>query len=195
MEEKDFISQRQDSECPDRELIGKVKTGDKQAFSELMKKYRSKALNFAFRYLGDFNDAEDVTQDCFVKIYFNRARIDKNRPFAPWFYRILVNCCRDRLRQKGRFASFLERFRLSRQVDDIPTSYDYNQSEYAKILEKALSKLSASKCEVIALRFNQDLSYQEISEILGISMGTVMSRLFRAKKELKKTLKSMGVYK
>lgn len=193
LEEKDLIPHRQDSKCDDLELIERVAAGDKQAFSEIMKRYRFKALNFAFRYLGDFDDAEDITQDCFVKIYFNSARFDKSQPFAPWFYRILVNCCRDRLRQKARFANFLERFKLSSQTDDV--SLSYNQGEYVGLVEKALLKLSPSKREIIALRFNRDLSYQEIAEALGISEGTVMSRLYRAKKELKKILKVMGIFK
>jgi RNA polymerase sigma-70 factor (ECF subfamily) len=179
------------SECSDNQLVFKLADGDKKALAELMKRYRSRALNFACRYLGDFDEAEDAVQECFVKIYFNRGRFDYEKAFKPWFYTILTNCCRDRIRKKTLFMSMLERFKAHREQENPePVETD---NEQAKMLQKALSRLSPSKREILSLRFNEDMSYQEIAETLGVSQGTVMSRLFRAKKELETILKNMGV--
>ncbi|MCP4580184.1 MAG: RNA polymerase sigma factor [candidate division Zixibacteria bacterium] len=171
----------------------KFASGDKKVFSAIMKKFRNKSLNFAYRYLGDFDEAEDATQDCFVKIYFNCHKFDPSRPFEPWFYSVLANCCRDRLRRRNRFADFIERLKLSRSWESSPdTTID---RDYAGLFNKALQRLTPAKREIIALRFTQDMSYQEIAGALGISQGTVMSRLFRAKKDLENILKGMGVSK
>jgi len=191
LEEKNLKIDGQRPEGDDIELLEKFASGDKEAFSIIMKKYRNKSLNFAYRYLGDFDEAEDAAQDCFVKIYFNCRKYDPSRPFDPWFYRVLANCCRDRLRHHNRFAEFIERLKLTQSGE---TSADIAiDRDHAELFSKALEKLSPAKREIIALRFTQDLSYQEIAGALGISQGTVMSRLFRAKKELENILKTMGV--
>jgi len=166
--------------------------GNKQALTELMKRYRVKAINFSYRYLGDFDNAEDAAQDCFIKIYYNRKRFDPDKPFSPWFYTILVNCCRDRLRRKNLFVDFIERYKVKQNIDKTPSISDDN--DLAEYFNKALMKLAPAKREIITLRFTQDMSYQEIAETLGINQGTVMSRLFRAKKELEKILTNMGIY-
>jgi RNA polymerase sigma-70 factor (ECF subfamily) len=191
LEEKDLKSGGQEEARDDRGLFKLLADGDKRAFSEIMKKYRNRALNFAYRYLGDFAEAEDVAQDCFVKIYYNRKRFDASREFDPWFYQILANCCRDRIRKKSRFADFLERFKQEKELEAIP---DENPGRPdTSLLARALQKLPPAKREIIALRFDEDLSYEEIGVALGISQGTVMSRLHRAKKDLETILKEMGV--
>jgi len=178
LEEKEITIDKLVGECDDNQLMRMLAAGNKPALSELMKRYRNKAINFSYRYLGDFDDAEDAAQDCFIKVYYNRKRFDPDKPFSPWFYTILVNCCRDRLRRKNLFV-------------DSSASDDNDLAEY---FNKALMKLAPAKREIITLRFTQDMSYQEIAETLGINQGTVMSRLFRAKKELEKILTNMRIY-
>ncbi|MCD6162359.1 MAG: RNA polymerase sigma factor [candidate division Zixibacteria bacterium] len=177
----------------DNELMEKLTGGDKSALTELMKRYQVKALNYAYRYLGDFDDCEDAAQDCFVKIYANRQRFDKGRPFAPWFYTILTNCCRDRLRHRSGFADLVERFTTHKSLNESET--ENSHSDTMELFNNALMKLPPAKREILTLRFTEDLSYQEIAETLGISQGTVMSRLFRARKELEKILKTMGIHR
>jgi len=192
LEEKDIIINKPVSEYDDSQLMRMLAAGNKPALAELMKRYRVKAINFSYRYLGDFDDAEDAAQDCFVKVYYNCKRFDPDKPFSPWFYTILVNCCRDRLRQKNLFVEFIERYKLQQDIDKTPSAG--KNDDFAEYFSRALMKLTPAKREIITLRFTQDMSYQEIAETLNISQGTVMSRLFRAKKELEKILTSMGIY-
>ena len=192
MEEKEITIDKLVGECDDNQLMRMLAAGNKPALSELMKRYRNKAINFSYRYLGDFDDAEDAAQDCFIKVYYNRKRFDPDKPFSPWFYTILVNCCRDRLRRKNLFVDFIERYKVQQNIDKTPSISDDN--DLAEYFNKALMKLAPAKREIITLRFTQDMSYQEIAETLGINQGTVMSRLFRAKKELEKILTNMRIY-
>jgi len=192
LEEKEITIDKLVGECDDNQLMRMLAAGNKPALSELMKRYRNKAINFSYRYLGDFDDAEDAAQDCFIKVYYNRKRFDPDKPFSPWFYTILVNCCRDRLRRKNLFAEFIERYKVQQNIDKTPSISDDN--DLAEYFNKALMKLAPAKREIITLRFTQDMSYQEIAETLGINQGTVMSRLFRAKKELEKILTNMRIY-
>jgi len=191
LEEKDLKSSARKGITAEKELLAEFVAGNRRAFSELMKKYRNKALNFAYRYLGDFEEAEDAAQDCFVRIYLNRERFNLDKEFEPWFYRILTNVCRDRIRKRGRFDNFKERYQQEKLVEKQGTSADNNID--SEVFAQALQKLDPSKREVIILRFNKDLSYEEIASALDISPGTVMSRLHRAKKELEKIVKIMGI--
>ena len=193
MGEKEIITNKLVGQCDDNQLMVKLAGGDKRALVELMKRYRVKAINFSYRYLGDFDDAEDAAQDCFVKVYYNCQRFDPGKSFTSWFYTILVNCCRDRIRNRNLFFDMIERFKIHKTLDD--SQAENSQSENAELLKNALLKLPPSKREIITLRFAEDMSYQEIAETLGISQGTVMSRLFRAKKELEKILKNMGIFR
>ncbi len=192
MEERKLNENQETGDETHESILKKFAAGDKPAFSEIMKKYRNKALNFAYRYLGDMDEAEDAAQDCFVKVYFNHKKYESSRPFEPWFYSILANCCRDRIRRQNRFSAFAERFKTEASLEKPPSA---NISrDFSEVFARALQKLPPDKREIIVLRFTQDLSYQEIAEALGINQGTVMSRLFRAKKDLEKILKAMGVF-
>lgn len=191
MGERDLKTNAGEASWTDRELIARYAAGERRAFSELMKIYRNKALNFAYRYLGDIDEAEDAAQDCFVRIYLNRQRFDINKAFEPWFYRILTNICRDRLRKKGRFDNLKDRFKQEKLTEKNGTNG--NTIAGSELFVQALQKLDSAKREVLILRFNKDLSYEEIAKALDISPGTVMSRLHRAKKELEKILKKMGI--
>lgn len=193
MEGKDLRADSPADDQADQALYRRLAEGEREAFAAVMKMYRSAALNFAFRYLGDFDEAEDAAQECFVKIYQNCRRFDPTRPFKTWFYSILINCCRDRLRHNRRFAGFIERFRETATTTTDPVEPGGNQSR--QLLQQALAKMEPSRREIIVLRFNDDMSYKEIARTLDISEGTVMSRLFRAKKELEKILKGLGVTK
>ena len=193
MEGKDLRADSVGEDPTDQALYRRLAEGDREAFAAIMKMHRSAALNFAFRYLGDFDEAEDAAQECFVKIYQNCRRFDPARPFKTWFYSILINCCRDRLGHNRRFAGFIQRFKETAAASTDPVESTENQSR--QLLLQALAKMEPSRREIIVLRFNDDMSYKDIARTLDISEGTVMSRLFRAKKELEKILKGLGVAK
>jgi len=175
-----------------QELLKRLAEGDQQAFTEIIKKYRNKALNFAYRYLGNLEEAEDAAQDCFVRIYSHSAYFDSERRFEPWFYQILANCCRDRIRKKRRFTVLLDRLKFDKENNAVETGCLQASTEISQFAQ-ALQQLSPSRREILILRFDEDLSYEEIAQTLGISIGTVMSRLHRAKKDLAKALKNMGI--
>lgn len=190
MSSEDSVSKQESEQLTDEALVMNLAGGEKQALSVLMQRYRRKALSFAYRYLGDFDDAEDAAQDSFVKVYHFAGRFDNRSTFSGWFYSILINCCRDRLRQRKRFGLFTKR--LEQETVTANPGPEYELRDQAKMLQMALQKLAPDKREILTLRLSQELSYEEMAKTLGISIGTVMSRLFRAKKELEKMLKEMG---
>ncbi|NLI16715.1 MAG: RNA polymerase sigma factor [candidate division Zixibacteria bacterium] len=191
MSREEQVSRKDSEQLADEELIVNLVGGDKYALDELMRRYRRKALSFAYRYLNDYDDAEDAAQDSFVKVYYFASRFDNRTSFSSWYYTILINCCRDKLRQKKRFGLFSKRYEQT-IMNSPQNGPDNSIDERTRLLPNALARLSAGKREILALRLSQQLSYEEISKTLGISVGTVMSRLFRAKKELEKILKDMG---
>ncbi len=181
------------AETADEELMAQIAAGDKQSFSVLMMRYRRKAISLAHRYVGDFDEAEDIAQDSFVKVYQNAGHFDRNKRFSAWFYTILINSCRDRIRHAKRRSDFSRLYEQNKKLE--PANDTEKHSTNAEMLRIAMSKLPPDKREILSLRLADDLSYEEISEILKISTGTVMSRLFRAKKELEKILINMGALK
>lgn len=191
MSREEQVSKKEREQLADEVLVMNLAHGDKYALDELMRRYRRKALSFAYRYLNNFDDAEDAAQDSFVKVYHFAGKFDNRTGFSGWYYTILINCCRDKLRQKKRFGLFSKK--LEREITDYPQDVlDENSDDKLKLLQTALQKLSSDKREILSLRLSQQLSYEEMSKSLGVSIGTVMSRLFRAKKELEKILKQMG---
>jgi RNA polymerase sigma-70 factor (ECF subfamily) len=187
---EESVSKKESEQLADEALIMNLANGNKNALDELMRRYRRKALSFAYRYLNDYDDAEDAAQDSFVKVYHFAGRFDNRTGFSSWYYTILINCCRDKLRQKKRFGLFSKRFEQEAAISN--PAIDNDQSDKIQLLQSALQKLSPDKREILSLRLSQQLSYEETARTLGISIGTVMSRLFRAKKELEKVLKEMG---
>jgi RNA polymerase sigma-70 factor, ECF subfamily len=188
---EESVSKKESEQLADEALVMNLANGDKYALDELMRRYRRKALSFAYRYLNDFDDAEDAAQDSFVKVYHFAGRFDNRTGFSSWYYTILINCCRDKLRQRKRFGLFSKKYEQE-TADFNSGETDEAADDKAKLLQTALQKLSPDKREILSLRLSQQLSYEEMAKTLGISIGTIMSRLFRAKKELEKILKEMG---
>lgn len=191
MSREEQVSRKEREQLADEVLAMNLANGDKYALDELMRRYRRKALSFAYRYLNDFDDAEDAAQDSFVKVYHFAARFDNRTGFSSWYYTILINCCRDKIRQRKRFGLFAKK--LEQEIANSPEKNSNDSTaEKSRLLQAALQKLPPDKREILSLRLSQQLSYEEMSKMLGISIGTVMSRLFRAKKELEKILKETG---
>lgn len=178
-------------------LIKKVKDGDLEAFSELVKQYEKRAFNFAYRTLKDTHLAEDATQEAFLRVYSKIDTFRGNSSFSTWFYTILNNICLDFLRKKsrspdtvsiGQTSSDDEEYEL--QIEDkSPTPHESLEKKDANaLLEQALSELSYEHRVVIILRDIEGREYEEIAKILNISLGTVKSRLSRARLSLRKIL-------
>lgn len=143
----------------------------------------------AYRWLGNPDDSREACQEAAARALAALDRFDPERPFYPWFYRILKNLCLDRIRRRGRdpLASG------AAEADDKPGSDvgaegQLLQRERSRALTRAVAELPEAQREVIELRHFQDLTYEEMAEILGCPVGTVMSRLYRARRQLRQLM-------
>jgi RNA polymerase sigma-70 factor (ECF subfamily) len=186
-------------QCEATQLMTAARSGSAEAFETLFLRVRGSAFQAARSLVGSHEDALDMTQEAFIKAYRARESYDPAQPFLPWFHRILRNTCFSFLRKRGRISK-----RSIHAVDEYgeDASWDIvdvdapapsaraEQAERAEIFAEALEKLSARDRGIIVLRHYQDLSYKDISAALAIPEGTVMSRLFHARKRLRSLLTS-----
>jgi RNA polymerase sigma-70 factor (ECF subfamily) len=175
-------------------FIKRFKKGDAFLFEQFVLKYQHRIFNLCLYMLGDTHDAEDAAQDTFIKAYQNLKNFKPKASFYTWLYRIAVNTCIDYKRR----PIFDSLFRKSKDGNDfsaelpsdIPSPerlYESKQTGYA--LQAALKRLSKKLRAAIILKEIEGLSYEDIAEVLDISMGTVKSRISRAREELKKLMK------
>lgn len=179
-------------------LIVKSKKGDIDAFEELIKNYEKKAYNIAYRIMNNEEDAKDMTQEALVKIYKSIKNFREESTFSTWLYRIVTNVCLDELRKRKKSETIpLEintegdkgtiRFEIGADKETPEDLY-----ELAELRQMILNKINSLKDDyrtVIILRDMQGFSYEEISIILGCSLGTIKSRINRARKALKDKLR------
>ena len=178
----------------EKELIAKAKQGDMQAFEELILKHEKIVYNVALRMMNHSEDAKDISQEVFLKAYRNIKNFDERSMFSTWLYRITTNTCIDEMRKrKGKQNYSLEEElenedgSMQRQIadeGDTPEESLMRGEEKGEILQ-ALDTLSEEHRVAIILRDVKGLSYEEISEIIELPMGTVKSRISRARNQLK----------
>lgn len=180
----------------EKTLILKCKTGDRAAFSALVEKYQSKIINIAYGMLSDKEDAYDAAQEVFIKVFRSIDSFEEKSSFSTWIYRITVNVCNDILRKRQRKISAVSLFTSDGDdekpieiKDDSPTPQDTVEINETQLeVRRAISELSDEYKAVITLFDIEGLSYDEISSIINIPVGTVKSRLNRARAALKKNL-------
>ncbi len=172
--------------------------GDMTAFEQLVLLYENKILNYCYRMLGNRADAEDATQEVFVKLFRFLESYTGQSAFSTWLYKIASNVCLDYLRKHKRHRA--ETVSLHQKNDegdefllnvkaDAPSPYETAQKKEAqRALAAALLKLGEEQRRVIVLRDVNGLSYEEIARITGLNEGTVKSRINRARQALKKLL-------
>ena len=170
-------------------LVQQVREGDLRSFSALVELYQERAIHVAYSFLGNFEDARDVAQEAFVKAYQNFSRFDERSRFYTWFYRILVNGCKDFLRRKkGRpTASGPD------PVENIPASgrsarQELMDQELGMEIQKALDELPFQQRSVFTLRYLEGLKLEEIAESLNLSVGAVKAHLWQAGQKMRKRL-------
>lgn len=169
----------------DVEIINRVKKGNKEAYGIIVKKYMKKAYFVALGLVGDSNDALDLSQTAFIKAYRSLSSFDQKRPFLPWFYAILRNLCLNFIKRKK--SIFIIPLKEGAESDIFPGRKDY-QEDVKEIVSKAISSLSYEERELILLKYFQEYSYKEMAQILNCPVGTIMSRLYYARKKLKRNL-------
>jgi len=171
---------------PDEMLIGKVARGDLMAFSLLVEKHKRRAYAIALGFVGTPDEAYDISQDAFLRVLRSARKFDSSRSFFPWFYAILVNLCRTHLRKRRREVALdavPEPFDRSTAPDDVYAAQEVRQKLWA-----ALQRLPFNDREIIMMAHFWDYSYREMSAVLNIPIGTVMSRLYYARKKLRQEL-------
>ncbi|HEX8266059.1 MAG TPA: RNA polymerase sigma factor [Pyrinomonadaceae bacterium] len=164
----------------DTAAIEKCLEGEKDAFRFLVERYQSQAAVHAVAIFGNRDDALDAVQEAFVDAYRALKNFDRSRRFYPWFYVLLRNRC-FKLMSKSRKTESIEETEILAPQRDLP-------HDERLALETALLALSAEDREIIILKYLDGLSYDEIAEHLQIPKGTVMSRLFYARKQLQARL-------
>ncbi|MEN3038779.1 MAG: sigma-70 family RNA polymerase sigma factor [Candidatus Kryptonium sp.] len=175
------------------EVIKRARDGDEKAFEFIVKKYQNRVANLIFKIIGDASVVEDLTQDVFVRVIESLKDYKFGSAFYTWIYRITVNICIDEIRKRQRSRTYSLSDVLSQNPKAEPSHSQVEkiveQRELREIIEKAISKLPIEYKTAIVLREFEDLSYEEIAKILKVSVGTVKSRIFRARKLLAEHLK------
>jgi RNA polymerase sigma-70 factor (ECF subfamily) len=166
----------------DPTAIQNSRGGDREAFRHLVERYQSEAVGHAVAILGNREDALDAVQEAFIDAFQALDRFDLSRQFYPWFYTILRNCCyKLAARRKKRETSSTDKLEILASVPGVT-------SEEMLLLERALLELSPPERELLTLKHLDGLSYEELAERLDVPQGTVMSRLYHARKHLRQRL-------
>jgi RNA polymerase sigma-70 factor, ECF subfamily len=182
----------------DRALVARILGGDRDRFSELVTRYERRVINYVYRITHRYEDAHDLTQEIFVKVYLALDRYDPKYQFSTWLFRIAQNSAIDALRKKS-----IPEVPLVRTTEDEPTGKerefaDTGVSPYRALknkqlsaaIDRAVEKLPADYRELIQLRHFAELSYEEIASMKKLPLGTVKNKLFRARNLLKEALDS-----
>lgn len=171
-----------DGVLSEREILAKVKAGDKQAYQAIVAKYMKKAYFIALGYVHNHQDALDLSQESFIRAYRMMKKFDLERPFLPWLYEILKNLSLDHLKSRHRHEEI--------PLDEaIGLPVEAEDREMKATIWKGIDSLPFDLKEILLLRYFQQFSYREIAELTGKPIGTVMSGLFNARLRLRHILR------
>jgi len=172
----------------ERSLIHRAQKGDHDAFAALVEEHQRYVYNLALRVVKDENEALDLTQETFVRAWTALPNFKGQSQFRTWLYRIVTNLCYNRLPNLRRSLNDLG----DDVMEDIPQfdnpAYEIESSETRKYLHQAIDNLDANYKLLITLRYQHELSYDEIASTLNLPLGTVKTGIFRAKEQLRKSL-------
>ncbi len=178
-------------ELEDNQLVARFLDGERLAFPELVQRYQTRLLNFIYRTIGDRDRAEDLVQETFIRVYRHLHRFDQSKKFSTWIYTIASNLAKNELRNRSRNPLVLfQTIKKNWEADHRPlqwedTSYRpddlYRKRHLRDLVEKAIEQLPEHHRVVFVLREMEGKTYEEISEITGVNLGTVKSRLNRAR--------------
>ncbi|WP_425271778.1 RNA polymerase sigma factor SigW [Paenibacillus protaetiae] len=170
--------------------------GDQRAFAELVDLYQDKLFHMAYRMLNNRQEAEDVVQDTFLRVYKNLDKYDEGLKFSTWIYRIATNLCIDRLRKRKPSYSLdaessehegLDGYSMIPSDNRTPES-EVLLTETQKIVHQAIESLPPKYKTIMMLRYIQDMSLQEIGEVLDMPVTTIKTRVHRGREFLRKKL-------
>jgi len=184
----------------EKALIERCKRGDLAAFNELVKKYEKQVYNFAYRLTGNYDDANDVAQDAFLRVFNAIGSFRGDASFSTWLFRITTNVFLDeRKRARAHPHSSLDEYleldesSVARQIEDPAPNPEtvMEERERAQVLQQTINDLPEYQRAMVMLYHTQQKSYEEIAEIMDLPIGTVKSRLNRARLALKEKLSSV----
>lgn len=191
--------ERGESRAPrptDEELIALTVAGNRRAFEEIVARYRSRVAQFVRWNVIDARSVEDITQEVFLQAYQSAGSFRGDSTFRTWLYALARNTCRHHYRQRDRCADEAESEEALRRIPDSgadPLS-QLQQAEVANAVRDAVERLPAGQRLVLLLRDWEDLSYADISQVLGIPLGTVRSRIHNARARVAEVLRDRGLH-
>jgi len=179
-------------DCSDEQLITDYLAGDEKSLEILIKRYLKPIYSFVYRYVGNGQEVEDITQEVFVKVWRNLKKFDKQKSFKTWIFSIAKNTSIDCLRKKkavpfSNFENEAGENLLTKTLADptlLPNEI-FEQARIAEMLNAAMNQLTLKYRMVLFLRYNDHFTFREIAEVLGESLNTVKSRHRRALIQLK----------
>ncbi len=187
----------------DQLLVRRARAGDQDAFAELVRLYQRPIYNLALRMAGNPEDAEELTQTAFLNAWRGLERFQEDASFFTWLYRLATNACIDFLRHEKRRYTVLQTVSLDDEERQVAAQLpDYRnapeeralQRDLHETLNRAIQTLSLEHREILIQREIDGLSYQEIAELLDLELGTVKSRIARARLALRRILENEGNY-
>jgi len=166
----------------EKDILLLVRKGDREAYQMIVVRYMQTAYYIALGFVHNQEDARDLSQDAFIRAFRKIKQFDPERRFFPWFYKLLKNLCLDHIKRRRRYNEV--------PLDSVQViKEDKEDREMKAVMWRGIEELPFEQREIIILRYFRQYSYEEIAEITGKPMGTVMSSLFYAKKKLKEILK------
>ena len=189
---RDHASRRQAlAACEDAELIEAFTQGEARAFEVLVARYQTRLLNFICRTIGDRERGEDLVQEVFIRVHRHLHRFDRTKKFSTWIYTIASNLAKNELRNRSRNPLVLfQSLRQNWEDDDRPLQFEdrnsrpddmYRRRYLREVVEEAITRLPEHHRQVFVLRELEGKPYEEIAVITGCNLGTVKSRLNRAR--------------
>jgi len=181
-------------EATDLDLVARHRYGDEEAFTEIYQRYATMVYNLSLRLSGSPDEASDLTQEIFLRIFRHLAKFRGRSSLKTWIYRVALNHCRSRLGRKRPAPQPLTgpEGEIVRDIPDprrSPEDRAVAESE-SRLVAEALARLPRRFAEAVTLRDIEDLSYQEIAEVLQVRIGTVRSRIARGRERLRQVLES-----
>ena len=175
----------------DSSVVNAFLAGEKRAFQELVERYQVRLLNFVYRTIGDRERAEDLVQEVFIRVYRHLHRFDRTKKFSTWIYTIASNLAKNELRNRSRNPLvFFQAIKKTWQDEDRPLQFEdsssrpddlYRKRHLRELVEASVEQLPEHHRQVFVLRELEGKSYEEIAEITECNLGTVKSRLNRAR--------------
>jgi RNA polymerase sigma-70 factor (ECF subfamily) len=172
-------------------IIEACKAGDRQAFHTLFESYKDRVYSIAFHFSGEDSLAKDITQQVFLKLFTSISQFRYDSEFTTWLYRIVANACVDEQRKNRRFVPFTQGVEVKNLMVRGSQEESFAKRQVSDSLQTAISGLSPKLRLPILLKYVEGLSYEEIAETLGCSIGTVSSRLNRGHKALARKLEHL----